>query len=306
MLGFSRLRRILLRREPAPAPGWPSGHFYSPLPSLDQISHDAERIFDVSRDGILGLDLNEIEQISNFESMSLFYNDQPFSVSKKSGWIYYAENDYYNLAEAIILQAMMRLVRPKRIIEIGSGFSSGAMIDVNKWAFDNNINLTFIEPYPDRLNDLVTSISKNSFRLINNRVQEVDSDIFMELDDGDMLFIDSSHVSKIDSDVNHIFFRILPIIKSGVYIHFHDIYYPFEYPKNWVMQGRAWNEAYILRAFLQYNCMFQIFFFNSFFGLFHREIMQERMPLCAPSPGSSLWLRKTPVADGGRRTAPLS
>lgn len=115
---------------------------------------------------------------------------------------------------------------------------------------------------------------------------------FLSLTAGDILLIDSTHVSKVDSDVNHILFDILPSLNPGVYVHFHDICYPFEYPKQWVYQGRAWNEAYILRAFLQYNTSFEIVIFNSFLGYFCLDLLQQYLPLCAKNPGISIWLKK--------------
>jgi predicted transcriptional regulator len=108
----------------------------------------------------------------------------------------------------------------------------------------------------------------------------------------DVLVVDSTHVLKTGSDVNTILFEILPALASGVYIHFHDVFYPFEYPREWAYQERAWNEVYALRAFLQYNDAFEIVYFNHFFALFHAERLRVAMPLCATTPGSGLWLRK--------------
>ena len=124
-------------------------------------------------------------------------------------------------------------------------------------------------------------------------MQEVDSQVFAELQTNDILFIDSSHVAKIDSDVNHIFFRILPLLNRGVYIHFHDIFYPFEYPLDWVYEGRAWNETYLLRAFLQYNQQFEIQLFNTFIDWFHKEKYFHDMPLVEKNTGGGIWLRKS-------------
>ncbi|MEJ7607379.1 MAG: hypothetical protein WKF37_14215 [Bryobacteraceae bacterium] len=104
--------------------------------------------------------------------------------------------------------------------------------------------------------------------------------------------MDSTHVAKTGSDVNTLIFDILPGLNEGVYVHFHDIYYAFEYPREWILQGRAWNEAYMLRAFLQYNDTFQICCWNSYLGAFHSEEFREVMPLFARQPGSGLWLRK--------------
>ena len=80
-------------------------------------------------------------------------------------------------------------------------------------------------------------------KIITDEIQNIGIERFLELNQGDMLLIDSSHVVKTGSDVNHILFNILPSLKSNVYVHFHDIFYPFEYPTHWVYEGRAWNEA---------------------------------------------------------------
>ena len=109
---------------------------------------------------------------------------------------------------------------------------------------------------------------------------------------GDILFIDSTHVSKAGSDVNHIFFKILPSLAEGVNIHLHDIFYPFEYPKEWIYEGRAWNENYVLHAFLQYNSAFKITFFSNFLARFHHRTFHEKMPLCMKNTGGSIWLQR--------------
>jgi hypothetical protein len=119
----------------------------------------------------------------------------------------------------------------------------------------------------------------------------VNLEIFKQLDRNDILFIDSTHVSKTGSDVNFILFEILPLLKSGVLIHFHDISYPFEYPKDWVFGGRNWNENYLLRAFLMYNNDFKIYLFTHFLHLYYREAFEE-MPLSFKNIGGSLWIEK--------------
>jgi len=116
--------------------------------------------------------------------------------------------------------------------------------------------------------------------------------IFDALSSNDILFIDSTHVSKTGSDVNRILFDILPRLSRGVFIHFHDVFYPFEYPKEWVYEGRAWNEDYILRAFLEYNDAFEIVLFGTWLAKFERDLLREMMPMTLENPGGSLWLRK--------------
>jgi hypothetical protein len=132
---------------------------------------------------------------------------------------------------------MMRTFKPKEIIEIGSGHSSAIMLDTNEICFDNKINLTFIEPYPEeRLMKILKDSDKISHTIINKKVQSIDLDTFLSLSENDILFVDSTHVSKVGSDVNFILFEVLPALKPGVLIHFHDIFYPFEMPKHWVLE----------------------------------------------------------------------
>jgi hypothetical protein len=92
--------------------------------------------------------------------------------------------------------------------------------------------------------------------------------------------------------VNWILFEILPRLADNVLVQFHDVFYPFEYPKEWVTLGVAWNEDYLLRAFLQYNHTFRIEWFNAFLGCFHQDLLKSEMPLCLKNPGGSIWLRK--------------
>jgi len=149
-----------------------------------------------------------------------------------------------------------------------------------------------VEPYPQRLRSLLLPGDEERMELLDVPLQEVDPARFAELEENDILLVDSSHVSKVGSDVHRILFDILPLLAKGVYVHFHDIFYPFEYPEAWIMKGIAWNEAYLVRAFLQYNRAFEIVLFNTYLELKHPDWFKSNMPLCLKNPGGSLWLRK--------------
>lgn len=159
---------------------------------------------------------------------------------------------------------MMRRARPARVIEVGSGFSSLAMLDTNERFFDGAVELTFIEPNAERLLSQLRPGDERRAEIITSPVQEVDLSGFERLSAGDILFIDSSHVAKVGSDVNHLVFSVLPRLAPGVLVHFHDVPYPFEYPEDWIHYGFAWNEAYLLRALLQFNSAFRIVLWNSY------------------------------------------
>lgn len=274
---------------------FPPGHFYSPLPALDEVRRDEEAIF-ASPPELAGIDLNEREQLLLFDSLKQYYPDIPFTPQPQEGLRYFYENDYYGYSDAIILHCMIRHARPRRIVEVGSGYSSCVMLDTSEHFFAGSIECVFIDPYPERLLGLVKEgdLAGDGMkaRLVRKRVQEVEPGVFETLERGDILFIDSSHVSKTGSDVNHIFFRILPRVASGVYIHFHDIFYPLEYPRELVYGRFFWNEIYLLRAFLQYNERFKIVFFNTYLEQLYESRFAAEMPLCLRNPGGSLWLVK--------------
>jgi len=270
----------------------PPGHYYSPIPSLDEIKRDESKIFGSFPTNIMGLELHAAEQLKLLNEFVAYYNQMPFQSEKREGLRYYFENPAYSYSDAILLHCMMRYLKPKKIIEVGSGFSSCMMLDTNELFFDGSIATTFIEPYPELLMSLIKDTDKSKIKMISSRLQDVDLGEFEALQTNDILFIDSTHVSKINSDVNRIFFDILPRLPSGVYIHFHDIFFPFEYPKDWVYEGRAWNEAYLLRAFHQYNRAFHVVLMNTFMEHFHETFFQQKMPLCLKNTGGSIWIRK--------------
>lgn len=270
----------------------PPGHFFSPIPSLDEIRKDESRIFESVPRDIISIELREAEQLTLLSELARFYKDMPFQSHKVEGLRYYFENPAYLYSDAIILHCMIRYLKPKRIIEVGSGFSSCVTLDTNELYFNGSILTTFIEPHPRLLMSLVKEEDKGRIKLFPCRLQDVNVSEFEALQANDILFIDSTHVSKIDSDVNRIVFEILPRLSPGVHIHFHDIFYPFEYPKEWVYEGKAWNEAYLLRAFLQYNTAFRVVLMNTFMERYHESFFQEWMPLCLKNTGGSIWIRK--------------
>jgi predicted O-methyltransferase YrrM len=271
----------------------PPGHFYSPIPDLGLINERRKTLFDNTRREIPGIDVNEARQLDLLEKFAQFYPDIPFSKTPSDGLRYYYGNNFFSYGDAIALYCMIRHLKPKRIIEAGSGFSSAVMLDTNDRFFDSSIMLTFIEPYPERLLSLMRVNDKKNCRIITERVQDVPITELTSLDAGDILFIDSTHVVKIGSDVVHLVTEVLPRLKEGVIVHFHDIFWPFEYPEAWLLEGRAWNEDYLLKAFLQFNSMFRIKFFNNYIGLFHPESLKQHLPLFMKDYGCSLWLEKT-------------
>lgn len=270
----------------------PPGHFYSPIPSIEDVKNEESKIFDTFSKVVAGVELHDAEQLMLLDEFVKFYGEMPFSAEKKEGFRYYFENPAYSYSDGIFLHCMIRYLKPERIIEVGSGFSSCMTLDTNEFFFNGSINTTFIEPYPELFFSLIKEQDKEKVKTIPSRLQDVSLSEFEKLKSNDILFIDSTHVSKINSDVNYIIFKILPRLAPGVYIHFHDIFFPFEYPKPWIYEGRAWNEAYLLKAFLQYNNSFRIVVMNTYMQRYYNKFFEENLPLCLKNRGGSIWIRK--------------
>ena len=207
----------------------PPGHFYSPVPDINEIKQREEKIFDRYKK-VEGINFNDSKQLELIEAFKKEYQKLPFSSDPDPKYRYFYNNEMYGHSSGALLFCMMQYLRPKRIIEVGSGYSSALMLDTNNLFFNNLTRLTFIEPYPVRLKRLLRSEDYSQVTILEQKVEDVDFAIFESLEENDILFIDSTHVSKIGSDVNTIVFDILPRLKKGVYIHFHDILFPFEYP----------------------------------------------------------------------------
>lgn len=267
------------------------GHFYSPIPSIDEIRAREVELFGPPPPSLPGIDLRADQQAALVRELARFYADLPFPRTQSPQSRYWFENWAYSYADAIFLYSMLRHLQPKRVIEVGSGFSSAAMLDTaDRWLPETSF--TFIDPDTSTLDALLRPNDRERITIIHAKLQDVPLAVFDTLAANDILFIDSTHVSKTGSDVNRIVFDILPRLASGVHVQFHDVFYPFEYPKEWVYEGRAWNEDYILRAFLEFNDAFDVVLFGTWLARFHRELLGELMPLTLENPGGSLWLTR--------------
>jgi len=272
----------------------PPGHFYSPIPDLDEVRRDAGRVFRPDRDELPGIDLNVEGQSALFDELVALDDELRFAgapAERPQGVRYHAQNDSFPLCDAYFLSALLRARRPERVIEVGSGLSSAVLLDTLDQA-GIEAQLTFVEPYPERLLEIALPGDLERHRLLRQRVQDVPLSEFEELRFGDVLFIDSSHVVKTGSDVHHLFLEVLPRLAVGVFVHVHDVPFPLEYDPAVVYEGRAWNEAYFLRAFLAFNDAFEIALHPSAF-LAHGEAIGRALPeRCRDAMGSSIWLRR--------------
>ena len=199
-------------------------------------------------------------------------------------------NNFFEAGDAEIYYQTIRYFKPKKIIEIGSGQSSllaKEAINNNK-EIDNVISeLTCIDPFENKW------LEKNDINVIRKKVEELDSDIFDDLDRNDILFIDSSHIIKPQGDILKIFLEIIPKLKSGVIIHIHDIFSPRDYLENWLkIENRFFNEQYILESMLSNSSRYTIMFsLNLLKHDYYNDLKNVCPYMTDKSEPSSLYLR---------------
>jgi hypothetical protein len=271
-------------------------HYQSPLPSLSEVRADRDRIF-AEPDHLLGIDLNAAGQRALGMELAPHVADCPFPENATPPWRYYGENGWYSWGDGLVLHALIRHLRPSLILEVGSGYSSAVILDTVDHYLSDSTRCIFVEPYPDRLRSLLRPEDEKRCKLYVDKVQNVGLEPFSQLKSGDILLIDSSHVSKVGSDVNWLLFDVLPRLVPGVFVHVHDVFYPFEYPEFWFERGYAVNEAYILRAFLMFNSRFRIAFWNDYLKKRETEWLQQNLPRCFMGWSSSIWLQTTENAS---------
>ena len=268
------------------------GHFHSPLPDVEQVREALPRLLDPDVDLSASIDLQLPQQQELLKAFAELYGEFCWKKNERGKFRFHFEQDFFSPGDAIALYSMLRHFKSKKIIEAGSGFSSALMLDTREHFLAEPLNFTFIEPYPDRLHALLSQDDREDCELRVEPLEKVSRDIFQALEANDMLFIDSSHVSRVGSDVNTVLFEIMPLLQPGVIVHFHDIFWPFDYPLEWYEEGRAWNEAYLLRAFLQYNSEWEVLFFSSLLAHQCRDYLEENLPAFLDNPGGSIYLRK--------------
>ena len=253
-------------------------HYYEPLPDFRSIT--TEQI--TRRRTYPGIDFNWNEQLTLVNELAAYGNEL-----RELQFDF--DNVFFNGFDAAVYYSLIRHLQPQRIVEIGGGYST--QIADRALARNGTGKLTCIEPYPEeRLNG-----AKLDIELITKRVEEIDIDFFSSLEANDILFIDSSHTVKFGSDVCFEFLEVLPRLKPGVWIHVHDIFFPHDYPEEWLIERRqAWNEQYLLEAFLSFNSRFSVQLANHWFCLDHLDAAARLWPRSlSPNYGAcSFWMKR--------------
>ena len=272
------------------------GHFYSPIgdrAALRRYWDSDHRAAQVAR----------VDALLDYPAMSRLWGQiaddvLPFPMTQTPGWRYYGINTEFMYHDASILSAMLAHLNPRRIVEVGAGYSSAAMFDtVDRMAAPRLESFATIDPDLTRFRRLAPPETAVGLEAM---VQSVPLSLFSDLEAGDLVFIDSSHVLKTGSDVHFEYLHVLPVLKPGVIIHIHDIFYPFEYPRRWVLQqNRSWNEIYLVDMMLSHGDRYEVLMFNDAMlqrGLLRPHPMFERFEAENTNPrqsvNGSIWLRR--------------
>lgn len=251
-------------------------HYYWPVPDLKELE---ARKWPADQFPI-GVDLALEKQIDFLRTVVPLYEPEWGSTSGPIGIAGYTRgNGFFETVDAEIAYCLVRHLKPKRIIEVGGGYSSRVMaaaLDMNLKMDGVRGELLTIDPHPDRFPKEALS---DRVRLIAASVQSIDLDIFLSLEDGDFLFLDSTHVVGVGSDVVREYLEILPRLNRGVLIHAHDIFIPSEYPRKMVLQSLSfWSEQYLLEALLTFNPRFEVVWGSSAMQGFNPEALEHAFP----------------------------
>ena len=270
-------------------------HYYQPIPDTRTLPLSLwDRVSDLP-----GVDMREEQQKQLLSEIVAGFKNEYAAIpegASTSEFRFCLGNVAFEAVDAEMLFGLIRLLKPGRLFEIGSGFSTLLTADaLGRNRVDGySCRFLVIDPYASA--ELQARLS-GDVELCRIPVQEVSLTEFQSLGENDILFIDSSHVCKIGSDVQFLFLEVLPRIRPGVVVHVHDIFMPVEYPRQWVLDSRQfWNEQYLLQTFLSFNTMFEVLWAGQWMHLKHPELLTEAFPSykAGVSPGS-FWFRRRPV-----------
>lgn len=276
-------------------------HFYSPIPDTAQLGDD---IWQRESD-LVGVDMNDETQLHLVSEIFPKFRDEYealLSAPSEDPSRFYLGNGLFDGTDALVLYCMLRHLKPRRVIEVGAGFST--RLAAQAALANGSTELVCVDPFPDPvLQEGIPGLTT----LIPLRVEELSLDLFLDLKENDVLFIDSSHVARAGGDVTFLFLEVLPRLQPGVVVQVHDVFLPFEYRRDWVVDTlRFWNEQYILQAFLAFNSAFRVLLANSYLNARHPDALRNTFPTSPWWGGGSFWMRRqAAVSPAGVRQRQL-
>jgi SAM-dependent methyltransferase len=261
---------------------------YQPIPDTRSLD---DRIWQ-RRSELVGIDMNADAQLElltrEFPRFRAEYEAIPHERPEGSDG-FYLTNGMFDGTDALAYYCIIRHFQPKVVIEVGSGLST-RLAALAALRNGGQTSVIAIDPKPS---EALSSGFDGLTTLRDERVEEIELDFFSQLSANDVLFIDSSHVSKVGGDVNFLFLEVLPRLRPGVIVHLHDVFLPAEYPRDWVVEkGRFWTEQYLLQAFLTFNDAWEVLLANNYLGLEHGEALRTTFPTSPWWGGGSFWMRR--------------
>ncbi len=266
---------------------WPiRRHYYEPYFDTGMLRQPLDQPRDLP-----GLELNSATSLGLIDELARFAGES-LNEGELVGHEYRHDNGNYGLPDAALLYAMVRHFKPRRMVEVGCGNSTlvvNAALRRNLAEVQGCEHLC-IEPYE------MPWLEGAGCTVQRKMVEDVDPALFAELDSGDMLFVDNSHMIRPQGDVLTVVQRILPRLKPGVIVHIHDLFTPRDYPQSWLLRDRTmWNEQYLVEAFLTLNPQFEVLFAANHIYVDHRSQFDRLKPALAGQEWhvpTAFWLRR--------------
>lgn len=269
-------------------------HFYEPLPDTRALK---DRLWS-AHSSLAGVRIREEAQLGLLQELVGKFKEEYEAFPRERTGVphqYYVHNTTFEAVDGEVLYCMIRRFKPERIFEIGSGNStylSAQAVLKNKRESGCECELIAFEPYP---NEVLARGFPGLSRVIPVQAQDIPLSEFSRLKENDILFIDSSHVLKIGSDVQYEYLEVIPRLNRGVLVHLHDIFLPAEYRREWIFKNyKFWNEQYLLQAFLAFNDGFEVLWAGSYMHLKHPDKLRAAFSSYEGDrtwPGS-FWMRR--------------
>lgn len=263
-------------------------HYYEPQFIFQNSQHDFSQPIELN-----GINWNIDKQLNLLSDLH-FTNEieGAFPSASENMDEFHFNNHAFEAGDAEFLYQLIRLKKPQRIIEVGSGFSSRIAARAIKKNQQENpeqkVEHICIEPYE------MPHLEKQGFTVIRDKVENISPAFFEKIEKNDLLFIDSSHIIKPAGDIIHLYLHILPTLPSGVIVHIHDIFSPRNYPTEWLTNEiRLWNEQYLVEAFLTHNNQWEVLATLNLLKHSHYSCLKKVCPYLTPThePGS-LYIQK--------------
>jgi hypothetical protein len=272
-------------------------HYYSPVPDIVDLR--TRRVWD-RRSPLAGIDMRAPQQLILLAELGSEFGAEcrwPHGPSRDESE-FYTDNTSFSYGCAAATHALVRKLRPRRVIEIGSGFSSrviAAALRRNEKDSGKRAEYTLVDPFPENRLEQLPGVG----RVLRQRVELLDADLFQTLGENDILFVDSGHTVRTGGDVNFLVLDVLPILAPGVVVHFHDIPMPYEYAVTYFTNPQFrmfWTEGYLLQAFLCHNAAYEILLAMNFLMRDHAAMFRSAWPHYDPTihrfPSHSFWIRR--------------